>query len=242
MVDNQVALITGAGGGIGKAIALEFAKAGLNVAVSDINQEQLVKTLSEIQHHNSDCFPIVADMLITEEIYSMVKTTVDNFGKLDILVNCAGSIILKPFLETSLNEFRQQMDLHFFATVAATKASVEYMIGQGSGKIINMSSISGTVGYSEHSAYSPAKGAVIRFSEAIAQELKSFHINVNCIAPNAVDTGLFDHWQQETGIAPDRTGWIQPQEIGQLAVYLASPAARSITGETIVLQGIYPST
>jgi 3-oxoacyl-[acyl-carrier protein] reductase len=171
----------------------------------------------------------------------MVEKTIQTFGQLDILVNCAGTIILKPFLETSVEEFQTQMDLHYMATVIACKVAVPIMQKQGGGKIISMSSISGTVGYSHHSAYSPAKGAIIRFSEAIAQELKPDHINVNCIAPNAVDTGLFDSWVAESGNELDRSEWIQPEEIGDLVVYLCSPSARSITGETIVLQGIYES-
>jgi NAD(P)-dependent dehydrogenase (short-subunit alcohol dehydrogenase family) len=110
---------------------------------------------------------------------------------------------------------------------------------QGGGKIISMSSISGTVGYEHHSAYSPAKGAIIRFSEAIAKELKPYYINVNCIAPNAVDTALFNEWIAESGTKLDRKDWIKPEEIGELVLFLCSPAARSITGETIILQGIY---
>jgi NAD(P)-dependent dehydrogenase (short-subunit alcohol dehydrogenase family) len=80
---------------------------------------------------------------------------------------------------------------------------------------------------------------MIRFSEAIAQELKKDHINVNCIAPNAVDTNLFDDWMTESQLIQDRSEWIKPAEVGELALYLCSPAARSITGETIILQGIY---
>lgn len=239
MLEKKVALVTGAGGGIGSAIARELAGAGADLAVSDIDQDRLLRTSSAIEKLDRIGFPIVADMLDEDQICEMVENTITKFGRLDILVNCAGSIILKPFLETSLAEYRQQMDLHFLAAVAATQAAVPQMIKQGGGRIISMSSISGTVGYSEHSAYSPAKGALIRFSEAIAQELKPHQINVNCIAPNAVDTGLFDSWQEETGHAPDRSGWIKPEEIGQLAVYLSGPAARSVTGETIVLQGIY---
>ncbi len=241
MLDNQVALVTGAGGGIGSAIAIELARAGADLSVSDIEQDRLLCTVSAIQKQHQSAFPVVADMLKEKQVHSMVESTISHFGRLDILVNCAGSIILKPFLETSLEEYRRQMELHFLAAVAATKATVPQMINQGGGRIISMSSISGTVGYSDHSAYSPAKGALIRFSEAVAQELKPHRINLNCIAPNAVDTGLFDRWQEETGIAPDRTGWIQPAEIGQLVVFLAGPSGRSITGETIILQGIYES-
>ena len=241
LLKGQVALVTGSARGIGRAIALALAKAGADIALADRNDELLEGTAKEIEGLGRRALPMKTDVLVQEQIESAVYKTADTLGRLDILVNCAGNIILKPFLETSVEQFRQQMDLHFMATVIACKAAIPIMQKQGRGKIISMSSISGTVGYSHHSAYSPAKGSIIRFSEAIAQELKPDHINVNCIAPNAVDTRLFDEWIEETGTRLDRSEWIQPEEIGDLVVYLCSPSARSITGETIVLQGIYPS-
>ena len=117
--------------------------------------------------------------------------------------------------------------------------AVPVMQAQKHGHIINMSSVSGTVGYSAHSAYSAAKGAIIRLTEALADELKSDNIAVNAICPNAVDTSLFDEWIDENQVVLDRTGWIQPEEIGELAVFLCSPGGRSITGECVVIKGMY---
>jgi NAD(P)-dependent dehydrogenase (short-subunit alcohol dehydrogenase family) len=241
LLKDQVALVTGAAGGIGRAISLALANAGADVALADRTAERLDAISKMIEKTGRRSLPLPTDVLVQDQVESMVAKTVESFDRLDILVNGAGTIILKPFMETSVDEFRQQMDLHFMATVIASKAAVPIMQRQGGGKIISMSSISGTVGYSHHSAYSPAKGAIIRFSQAIAEELKPDHINVNCIAPNAVDTPLFDDWVAETGTELDRSEWIQPEEIGDLVVYLCSPAARSITGETILLQGIYPN-
>ncbi len=240
VLKGKVALVTGAAGGIGRAICMALAEAGANVAVADRNAERLdtISAMIEKTGHRALSLPI--DVLKQDQVEAMVTETAETFDRLDILVNAAGTIILKPFMETTIEQFREQMDLHFMATVIACKTVVPIMQRQGGGKIISMSSISGTVGYSHHSAYSPAKGAIIRFSEAIAQELKPHHINVNCIAPNAVDTPLFDDWIAETSTELDRSEWIQPREIGDLVVYLSSPAARSITGETILLQGIYP--
>jgi NAD(P)-dependent dehydrogenase (short-subunit alcohol dehydrogenase family) len=241
VITGKIALVTGATGGIGRAIALSMADAGADVVVSGRDTGKLDRLASEIESRQKRALPISADLHQRDQVEGMVAQALEIFGRLDILINCAGTIVLKPFLETTIDQFREQMDLHYMATVIACKQVVPRMVSQGAGKIVNISSLSGTVGYSHHSAYSAAKGAVIRFSEAIAEELKPHHINVNCIAPNAVDTALFDEWVHETGTDLDRSEWIQPNEIGELAVYLCSPAARSITGETIVIKGIYGS-
>jgi meso-butanediol dehydrogenase/(S,S)-butanediol dehydrogenase/diacetyl reductase len=241
VLKGKIALVTGSGRGIGRSIALALARAGADMALADLDSDALDNVSKEIETIDRRTLKLQTNVLVRNQIEGMVSRTVESFDHLDILVNCAGTIILKPFLETSVEEFQRQMDLHYMATVIACKAAVPIMQRQGGGKIISMSSISGTVGYTHHSAYSPAKGAIIRFSEAIAQELKPDHINVNCIAPNAVDTRLFDEWIAETGTQLDRSEWIQPDEIGDLVVFLCSPSARSITGETIILQGIYES-
>jgi NAD(P)-dependent dehydrogenase (short-subunit alcohol dehydrogenase family) len=236
---GQVALVTGASRGIGQAMAEALAEAGAAVLVSGRDQAALDRCAASITARGGQALAVPADVTRRDEVEGLVARTVDAFGRLDILVNNAGSIILKSFVDTTVEEFRDQMELHYLAAVTACKAAVPIMQRQKGGRIINMSSISGTIGYEYHSAYSPAKGAVIRFTEAIAKELKPDYINVNCIAPNAVDTALFDAWMAESGTTINRTDWIQPGEIGALAVFLCSPAARSITGETIVLQGIY---
>ena len=238
-LNGQIAVVTGAGQGIGRAIALSLAREGADLTIADRNPETIKKVNKEIVTIGRRCLSIQTDVLKQEQIETMIAKTVETFGRLDILVNCAGNIILKSFFDTSIEQYRQQMDLHYMATVIACKSAVPIMQKQGGGKIISMSSISGTVGYEHHSAYSPAKGAIIRFSEAIAKELKPYYINVNCIAPNAVDTALFNEWIAESGTKLDRKDWIKPEEIGELVLFLCSPAARSITGETIILQGIY---
>jgi len=239
MLHGSVALVTGAAGGIGSAIARSLAIAGADLGISDVDSDRLGPIAREISELGRRALVIPADLLVQEQVETMMAEAFGALGRLDILVNCAGAIVLKSFDETTIEEYRRQMDLHYMATVIACKSAVPIMKKQRSGKIISMSSISGTIGYAHHSAYSPAKGAIIRFSEAIAQELKPYHITVNCIAPNAVDTGLFDNWIRETNTHLDRTDWIQPHEIGELAVFLSSPAARSITGATIVVQGVY---
>lgn len=238
-LSGKIAMVTGATGGIGRAIAISLARAGADVVVTGRNSEKLGRVAGEIESLQVRALPVPADLLLEDQVEAVVTQALEVFSRLDILVNCAGTIVLKTFLDTSIDQFREQMDLHFMATVIACKHVVPIMVSQGGGKIVNISSISGTVGYSHHSAYSAAKGAVIRFSEAIAEELKTSRINVNCIAPNAVDTALFDEWVEETGTTLERKDWIQPKEIGELTVFLCSPAGRSITGETIVLKGIY---
>ncbi|HZQ07806.1 MAG TPA: SDR family oxidoreductase [Anaerolineae bacterium] len=239
MLKGQVAIVTGASRGIGRAIALALAHAGADVAIGSRDTAALQAVARELERAGAKTLVMTIDAHERDQIEALVAKTFETFGRLDILVNNAGTIILKSFDNTSVEQYAEQMNLHYMATVIACKAAVPLMRKQGSGKIINISSISGTVGYEDHSAYSPAKGAIIRFSEAIAKELKKDHINVNCIAPNAVDTALFDEWIAEEHPVLDRSEWIQPSEIGELAVFLCSPAARSITGETIVLQGIY---
>jgi NAD(P)-dependent dehydrogenase (short-subunit alcohol dehydrogenase family) len=211
------------------------------VALSGRDVAALEAVRGEVEALGSRALVVPADLRIQTQVEALVNGAAAEFGRLDILVNNGGNIVLKPFVDTTVAQFREQMDLHFIAAVIACKVAVPIMQTHGGGKIINMSSLSGTIGYDHHSAYSPAKGALIRFSEAIAKELKPDLINVNCIAPNAVTTALFDEWIAENDVTLDTSGWIKPEEIGALAVFLCSPAARSITGETIVLQGIYVS-
>jgi NAD(P)-dependent dehydrogenase (short-subunit alcohol dehydrogenase family) len=239
LLDGLAAIVTGASRGIGRAIALAMAEAGADVTLAARSTDDLRAVAAEVEKLGRNALVVPTDALKPDQVEALVAQAVERFGRLDILVNNAGTIVLKPFSETTVEQFREQMELHYMATVIACKAAVPVMQKQRGGKIINMSSISGTVGYDWHSAYSPAKGAIIRFSEAIATELKPDFINVNCIAPNAVDTVLFDEWLTETNTVLDRTDWIQPKEVGELAVFLCSPGARSITGATIVMQGIY---
>lgn len=238
---DQVAIVTGASRGIGQAIALALASAGARVVLAARDQAALTAVVAKIEAAGGQALAVPTDVTRRADLEALVARAAATYGRLDILVNNAGSIILKSFADTTVEQFRAQMEEHYIATVIACKAAVPLMQRKNGGRIINMSSISGTIGYEHHSAYSPAKGAIIRFTEAIAKELKPDYINVNCIAPNAVDTALFDEWLTESGQTISRKDWIQPEEIGTLAVFLCSPAARSITGETIVLQGIYPS-
>jgi meso-butanediol dehydrogenase/(S,S)-butanediol dehydrogenase/diacetyl reductase len=238
---GQTALVTGASRGIGQAIALSLAEAGADVAVAARSAGALEGVAAEIRQKGRRALALPTDVTDDAQVQAMVARVAHEWGRLDILVNNAGAIILKDFVETPIAEFRRMMELNFMSTVVACKAAVPIMQAQRHGHIINISSISGTVGYSAHSAYSAAKGALIRLTEAMAEELKEYNIAVNAICPNAVDTNLFDDWAREHNLTLDRSGWIQPREIGELVVFLCSPAARSITGESIVIRGMYKS-
>lgn len=237
---DKVVIVTGAGGGLGKAFAKAFAKAGAKVAIADINADGAVQTSREIE----GSIAVTVDVTYEESVNAMAQKVVDSFGRIDILINNAAiyaGIQRKPFYELSEKEWDLVMDVNLKGTWMASKAVFAFMKAQGGGKIINISSATVMSGSPQWSHYVASKGGVIGLTRSMAREVGDFNINVNNIAPGFTLTeaslSLMDN-AKEYGV---QRGAIKrgstADDIVGTALYLASGASDFVTGQTIVVDG-----
>jgi len=240
---NKVAIVTGSRRGIGKEIALALAKAGANVVVSDINLDDCNKVVEEIKAIGKKGLAVKADVLNPEDVSQMINLTTENFGKIDILVNNAGIYMQKSLTDLTEQDFDRVLDINLKGVFLCSKAAVPEMIKQGKGKIINITSIAGQVGFANSSAYCASKGAIINMTRELALELAQYKINVNAIGPGVIETDmtkelLKDKATRETLLANiplSRIG--KPEDIANAALFLASDNSDYITGITLFVDG-----
>ncbi|MEM0078768.1 MAG: SDR family NAD(P)-dependent oxidoreductase [Nitrososphaerota archaeon] len=242
-LQNRVAIVTGAGQGIGKAIALALAKEGAKVVVSDIT-DLIFDVAKEIEALGSEALPIKCDVTNPNDVNKMVKTTLEKFNRIDILVNNAGIYPFKPFIEMSEGEWDKVLNVNLKGVFNCTKAVVPKMVEQRYGKIINISSIAGAVvGFPQLAHYSASKAGIIGFTRALALELAPYGINVNAVAPGPIETPGTKILGKETlesfikTIPLGRMG--KPEDVANLVVFLASDDSSFITGQYIVCDGGY---
>jgi len=242
---DKIAIVTGGGTGIGKGIALEYARAGANVVVASRNQENLDKVAAEIKALGRESLVVVTDVCIPEQVDNMVKQTVDKFGRIDILVNCAGlpvrSSKVGELEELSPSDWRATIALNLTGTFLCSIAAGKVMIEQKSGKIVNISSVVGTDPYPRLPDYGASKAGVINLTVSLATEWAQYNINVNSIAPGSIVTER-SHRKVPTVTAdgtpiPPLQLPGTPKDVGYLAVFLASEASSHITGETFGIKG-----
>ncbi|AJF60955.1 TPA: SDR family oxidoreductase [Candidatus Woesearchaeota archaeon] len=238
---NKVAVVTGAVKGIGLGIAEEFARQGSYVVIADLEKEECDKTAKEIEaKFKVMALGIKCDMASQKDVKNLVSQTVKKFGKLDIFVNNAGIYPFKPILEITEQDWDKVLDINlkgsFFSISEAAKAM------QPGGKIVIISSIASLVGFSGLSHYCASKGGVNGLVRAAALELAAKKINVNAVAPGAIETpgatGAMDEKaRQQTMAAIPWKRWGQPEDIAHAAVFLCSEKADYITGQVIVVDG-----
>jgi NAD(P)-dependent dehydrogenase (short-subunit alcohol dehydrogenase family) len=242
---GKVAIVTGSRRGIGRAIALAMAKESANVVVSDISQEDCEKVVSEIADAGGRGLAIKCDVSSTPEVENMVRRTVAEFGKLDVLVNNAGIINFKPFLQLTDEDWDRTLAVNLKGQFLCARAAAREMIKNKWGRIINIASISsGGIGiaFPLIAHYTASKGGVVALTEALALELTPLGINVNSICPGAIDTdmakGLDEGGQREQVLKRIPKGRLgQPEDIAHLAVFLASEESDYITGAAIIIDG-----
>lgn len=245
-LDQRIAIVTGGSTGMGRAIAVELAKAGADVVVSSRNLVNLEKVAEEIRALGRRSLAVAADVSVAEQVRNMVKHTIDKFGKIDILVNNAGIMTRALIVDMREEDWDNLMDINLKGVFLCIQAVAKYMMEQRYGKIINMSSIAGFGANLLGSAgYGVSKAGIIQLTKNAALELGPYGVNVNCIAPGAVKTGLQTRWTQkqieeweETSKKHAIMGRIgNTQDIANLALFLASDDSSFICGETIVIDG-----
>ena len=241
--EGRIALVTGAARGIGKAIAEAFACENACVIINDVREkEDLARVAGDISTSESQCLAIRADVSDSAQVRDMMAQIENTFNRLDILVNNAG-IICRGSIETvTENDWDQVIQVNLKGTFNCCKAAADIMIKQRSGKIINVSSIAGKTGdITSAPGYGPSKAAIDGLTKTLARQLASYGINVNGVAPHAIETDMSAQWSEEKrraiieAIPLKRLG--QPQDVAEAVLFLASDKASFITGEILDVNG-----
>jgi NAD(P)-dependent dehydrogenase (short-subunit alcohol dehydrogenase family) len=255
LLTDQVAVVTGGGGGIGRAIALAFASVGANVVVADVIPERCDETVARIEELGRQGLGVPTNVIEADQVRSCIEKAADRFGRIDILVNNAGGVSRRPFIEQSERSWRKHIDFNLVSMLAATSAAVPIMIEGGrGGSIINVTSIEGSRAAPGYAVYAACKAGMNNFTRTLALELAEHAIRVNAIAPDFTETpGTRGNF---TGPV-DPSTWIQPtpqqkesvarriplgrpgidSECGSAAVFLASRMASYITGTILPVDG-----
>ena len=244
---NNVALVTGGGSGIGRAISKRFAQEGARVVVADVRHDAAATVTDEIVQAGGQAVAVAADISRETDCQRLIAAAVERYDRLDVLVNCAGAIVRKPIEQLSSEEWDHVLGVNLKGIFLCIKSALEPMKRAGGGRVVNIASISGMIGMG-HSAYCASKGGVIALSRELVSELAPHNITINCIAPGFVETpftasilGVPAIRQQMTNLVP--LGRLsQPEDQAAAALFLASDDAAYITGHTIVVDGGLTST
>lgn len=252
-LSGKVAIVTGSSRGIGKTIALTMAKEGADVIVTARGIDAAEKVAEEIRAMGRRSMAIKVDVTRAADVENMVQTTTKEFKKIDILVNNAGTCRVAPLLETTEEEWDLNFNTNVKGVFLACKAVAKYMIKQGGGKIINISSCAGKRGWPFLSAYSASKFAVIGFSQSIASELAPYNITVNVVCPGSVPTPLHKEFvpkMMKYLNLPTAEAYYEnlfrnvplrrlqsEEDIAYAVVFLASDEANNITAQAINVDG-----
>ncbi|AKM81976.1 TPA: SDR family oxidoreductase [Candidatus Berkelbacteria bacterium] len=237
---NKVAIVTGAGQGIGRGIALRLAEESCFVVVSDIDEANAQKVADEIKQSGKKSIAIKCDVSKKMEVDNLIDKTVENFGALDILVNNAGIFPYKPFLEMAEEDWDKVLSVNLKSVFLSSQAAAKIM-KEGS-KIVDISSIASLVAFPQLAHYCASKGGMNGFVRALAVELAPKKINVNAIAPGAINTPGAGQSSDE-GIKKQTISMIplgrigEPEDIANAVLFLASDEASYITGQILTVDG-----
>ena len=239
---NKVVLITGAAQGIGKATALAFAKEGANLVLVDVRELSGVK--QTVEREKRKVLALQVDVSSSGMVEKMVKATVDEFGRLDILVNNAGVISRGIIEKITDEELDRVLDINFKGVFYCCRAVIPIMKKQHYGKIVNVSSITAKRGDNTTApCYGASKGAILTLTRSLARQLGPFGINVNAVAPHAIDTPMMEYWDETKrkavieSLPVRRMG--KPEDVAFAILFLCSDEASFITGETLNINGGY---
>lgn len=248
-MEKKVAIITGAANGIGQASALKFVKEGYAVAMIDISPA-LAKTEEMITGMGGEFLYCVGDVQDEAAMESFINMVIETYGRIDVLNNNAGIVVVKPLEDTKFEEFERVAKVNIGGTFILTKLTLPVMKRQRKGAIVNLGSISGHVGQTEHAIYGATKGAVIAFTRAVAWEVADYSIRVNSVSPGSVDTPML---RSDIQLEATRTGrsfgevkrireaeqafkrWADPSEIAEAIYFLAGDGASFITGSDLLV-------
>jgi NAD(P)-dependent dehydrogenase (short-subunit alcohol dehydrogenase family) len=240
---GKTALITGAGRGIGRGLALAFAEAGADIALNSRTEEELVQVAAEIEQRGRRAVVLPGDVSAAGQARGTVERAIAALGHLDILLNAAGTAIRSPAEEVTEDQFDRQVNVNLRGTYFACQAAGRHMLERGTGSIINIGSLTTSFGLPLRSVYASTKGAVGQLTKTLAVEWALRGVRVNCIAPGWILTPL----TQPLHDNPEVTNWIvgrtpmgrwgRPEDLMGAAVYLASDASAFMTGQILYIDG-----
>ena len=248
-LENKVAIVTGGAGGIGTHISLEYARAGAAVVVASRKQERLDEVVAKIADAGGRALAVATDITVPAEVDALIARTVAEFGRLDVMVNNAGGgSRMRAPEDTPYDEWVRLIDFNLTGAFTCCLAAGRQMIDQQGGNIINISSIAGTKGNPGMLHYSAAKAGVISLTNNLAYMWTRHNINVNCIAPGLIATeamkgyGAIPSATRDDGtVVPHLELPPGPEDVAKMARFLASDAARAITGEIVPVRAWFKS-
>lgn len=242
---NQVVVVTGSGSpkGMGRVTAKTFAERGAKLVIVDINEAGVNETVDIIKQSGHEAIGVVCDITSKESVDAMVKTILNTFGRIDVLVNNAGVSQKVTVEDMTLNDIKRIFNVNMFGLFLCTQAVLKPMKAQGYGRIISLSSVSGKRGGGIFGGahYSASKAAVLGFSKNLAREVAADGITVNCVCPGLINTEIWKSLPKEqadkviSDIPAGRPG--EPQEVANTICFLASKEASYITGEDVDING-----
>ncbi len=240
-LDDKSAIVTGAGRGIGRAIAEKLAAEGATVAVTDLDDSSARETADAI---GGGAIALQVDVTDRPGVEAMARSVHEQFGRIDVLVSNAGWDKAVPFLDSDPADWDRVMQINLYGVFNTCRAVLPFMVGQGSGAVVNIGSDAGRVGSSGEAVYSAAKGGVIAFTKSLARELARNQIRVNCICPGPTDTPLFasvggDNPRLREALIkaiPFRR-LAEPSDLANAVAFYASDEASFITGQTVSVSG-----
>lgn len=252
---ERVAVVTGAASGIGRKISEEFLKEGYKVVFSDFNKENLDKVISENKEKGFECHGVVCDVSKEEDVKNMIDEAVKQYGRLDILVNNAGLQYVSLIENFPTDKFEKMLQIMITGAFTAIKYAFPVMKAQKYGRIINIGSINGVIGFAGKSAYNSAKHAILGLTKVAALEAADSGVTVNAMCPGYVDTplvrGQFADLAKTRGITEEEVleavlypfipqkRLIDVQEIADYVVFLTSEKAKGVTGQACLLDAGY---
>jgi len=249
MVDcnGKVVIVTGAGQGIGQAIALNYSKCKAKVVVVDRQLERARETVTMIKDMGGKALAVAADVTLFHEVQEMLATTLEEFGDIDILVNNAGWDLVQPFFDNTQEMCDRLINVNLKGCIYCCRIVGEQMKKNKKGKIVNISSDAGRIGSSEEAVYAAAKGGVIAFTKSLAVILAPYNINVNSVSPGPTDTPavrrgielspkIAEEMKKRKEMTPLKR-YAKPEEIANAVLFLSSEASEYITGQILSVNG-----
>lgn len=241
---GKVALVTGAGSGLGRATSMMFGRKGADLALVDLNLDSAKETAGKMADYGRKLKCIQCDVSVEDSVQKMVDETVAEFGRIDILINCAGIGLLDDAENVAMAEFEKVIAVNLTGAFMVAQKVGRQMIKQKRGKIVNFASQGALVALDNHAAYNASKAGVLGFTRVLAYEWAQFNIQVNAVSPTVIVTDLTDKtWVGETrqrfldSLPAGRFG--QPDEVAAACLYLAHDASNLVTGTNLVIDGGY---
>lgn len=237
-LDDKIAIVTGAGSGIGRATAIALADVGATVIVTDVNEVGGRETVSEIGH----CARFVPlDVTDRGACAAIATDLLDEHGRVDIVVNAAGWDLIQPFVDNTDDYMDRIVELNLKGPINVCKAMIPALTASGSGRIVNVASDAGRVGSTGETVYAGAKGGVVAFTKSLAREMTRHQIRVNCVCPGPTDTPLFAQQPEKMRTALERAipmrRVARPSEIADAIVFFASDRSSFVTGQVLSVSG-----